>query len=104
MKHTYNIECLLNDGWNPFIKGRSLQYGRGYLEAMRGELPRIPLRLVRSDGKVVEEVTPFDEVGIGQVAGWPTAEQYERAANHALEKARKIRERDEKECKKTLQG
>jgi hypothetical protein len=104
MKHAYNIECPLNDGWNPFIKGCSLQYGHGYLDAMRGELPRKHLRLVRSDGKIVDQVTPFDEVGIGQVAGWPTAEQYERAANNALEKARKIRDHDEKQCKKTLQG
>jgi len=49
--------------------------------------------MVRSDGKIVDEVQAFDDVGIGQVAGWPTAEQYELAAERALEKAKKIREK-----------
>jgi len=60
---------------------------------MRGQMPRLHLRLVRSDGKIMDEIEAHDDVGIGQVAGWPTAEQYESAAERALERARKIRER-----------
>ncbi len=93
MSLTYHIECPCLGKWNPFIKGRSRGYCDGYMDAMRGQLPRLHLRMVRSDGKIVDEVEAFDDVGIGQVAGWPTAEQYELAAERALEKAKKIREK-----------
>jgi hypothetical protein len=52
--------------------------------------------MVRSDGKIVRELTEYEDVGIGMIAGFPTAEQYERAAERALERARKIRENQEK--------
>ena len=92
MKYTYHIECPFMDGWNAFKQG-SRHYCNGYMDAMRGQMPRSHLRLVRSDGKVMDEVMPKDDVGIGMVAGWPTAKQYETAANRALERAGKIRER-----------
>jgi len=92
MKYTYHIECPFMDGWNAFTLG-SRHYCNGYMDAMRGQMPRVHLRLVRSDGKVMDEVMPKDDVGIGMVAGWPTAEQYETAADWALERAGKIRER-----------
>lgn len=63
---------------------------------MRGEMPRVHLRMVRSDGKIVCELAAHDDVVIGMIAGFPTAEQYERAAERALETARKIRENQEK--------
>jgi hypothetical protein len=66
------------------------------MDAMKGEMPRIHLRMVRSDGKIIREITEYDDVGIGMITGFPTAEQYERAAERALERARKIRENQEK--------
>lgn len=91
MTYTYHIECPYSDKWNAFVKGRTLGYCQGYIDAMRGQRPGIHLRLVRSDGKVVDEVLAQDDVGIGQVAGWPTAQQYEAAAERALARARAIR-------------
>ena len=90
--YTYHIECPFLGGWNAFIKGRSRGYCDGYLDAMRGQRPSLHLRLVRSDGKVMDEVEAHDDVRIGMVAGWPTAEQYEAAAERALARAQKIRE------------
>ena len=63
---------------------------------MKGEMPRVHLRMVRSDGKIIREITEHDDVGIGMIAGFPTAEQYERAAERALERAKKIRDNQEK--------
>lgn len=97
MSHTYHIECPFLEKWNAFIKGRSLGYCQGYMDAMRNDYPRLHLRLVRSDGKIMDEITANDDVAIGMVAGWPTAEQYESAAERALEKAKKIRDRIKKE-------
>jgi hypothetical protein len=42
----------------------------------------------------MDEIKAHDDVNIGQVAGWPTAEQYEQAAEKALERAKKISEAD----------
>jgi hypothetical protein len=77
--------------WNAFKRG-SRHYCDGYMDAIRGQMPRSHLRLVRSDGKVMDEVLPHDDVGIGMVAGWPSAQQYEAAAERALKRAKKIRE------------
>lgn len=92
MSYSYHIECPFLDGWNKFKEGPK-SYCDGYMDAMRGQLPRLNLRMVRSDGKITQEIEAHDDVGIGMVAGWPTAEQYESAAERALERARKIRER-----------
>lgn len=96
MKYSYRIECPCLGGWNAFVKDQTRSFCDGYMHAMRGQMPRLHLRLVRSDGKIMEEIQAYDDVGIGQVAGWPTAEQYERAANRALERAAKIRENQTK--------
>ncbi len=42
----------------------------------------------------MEEVPAREHVALGIVAGWPTAEQFERAAHKALERARVIRENE----------
>ena len=88
---TYHIETYWNEKWIKIIDG-SKQFCEGYLYARTDYAPRPYLRMVRSDGKIVQELPAVYEVYIGQVAGWPTAEQYERAGNEALEKARVIRE------------
>lgn len=94
MKYTYAIECpnVRGDGWTQFIKYQSKGFCEGYLYAMKGQAPRINLRMVRSDGKIIEEVKAYDDVNIGMIAGWPTPEQYEYAAERALERAKQIRE------------
>ena len=42
----------------------------------------------------MRELEEKTEVRIGQVAGWPTAEQYEAAAKRALERAEAIRNQE----------
>lgn len=90
-KYTYRIECPFGDSWNAFIKDETRDFCLGYLKAMQGQAPRSHLRLIRSDGKLIGEASPKDDVSVGMIAGWPTAEQYERAANEALERANTIR-------------
>lgn len=100
MSYEYHIECPCLGKWNR-IKIGSRHYCDGYMDAMRGQAPRSHLRLVRSDGKVMDEITAYDDVSVGMIAGWPTAEQYERAANTALERAKTIRERSNAEDRRS---
>lgn len=71
-------------------------WGEGYINCSKYQSPRLAHRLVRSDGKVILETKANPNVSIGMVAGFPTAEQYEYAAERALEKAQSIRELSEK--------
>ena len=91
MKYEYYIECFYLDKWLRFKSGLSLQYAKGYFDRHKQDSPRFHTRLVRSDGKIIDEVLERNDVSIGQVAGWPTAEQYEMAAEKALKKAAEIR-------------
>ena len=90
MKYEYHLESFAIDRWCKILQG-SLQYCQGFLDARKDYAPHSAYRLMRSDGRVVEAVAPRVDVCIGQVAGWPTAEQYEYAANKALERAKAIR-------------
>ena len=101
MSRTYGIEVERAPGsWVTLLAMQRLDYARGYLHGRddAGGL-RLAMRLVDSDGRVVDsrEARGLD---IGQIAGWPTAEQYERAAAEAMERARRIRERE----RDTLRG
>jgi hypothetical protein len=59
--------------------------------------PRCAYRIVKNkDDSVVDEILEQNNVFIGMVAGWPTAEQYESAAKRAMEHARLIREKGNK--------
>jgi hypothetical protein len=93
MKHEYHLESFAHGAWVKFLKGFPLQYCQGFLDARKDHAPRLAYRLMRSDGRVMEEVAAREDVNIGQIAGWPSAEQYEAAANKALECAKAIRER-----------
>lgn len=94
MTRTYQIQIKVLDHWSRHID-ESLSYCQGYMEAMRDQGgPFVAMRLMRSDGKVVDEIQELTEVSIGMVAGYPTAEQYEAATERALEKAKVIRERE----------
>lgn len=92
MKHEYHLESFAIGEWLKILQG-SLQYCQGFLDARKDYAPRNAYRLMRSDGRVMEEVPAREDVDIGQIAGWPTAVQYEMAANKALERAKAIRER-----------
>ena len=92
MKYEYHIESFAVGEWLK-IKQGSLQYCQGYMDAHKGHAPRNAYRLMRSDGRVIEEIMAREDVCIGMVAGWPTAEQYEAAASRALAVAKAIRER-----------
>lgn len=91
MKHEYRIESFSGQ-WYKILQG-SMQYCQGFLDARKDYAPRLAYRLMRSDGRIMEEVPARDDVNIGQIAGWPTAEQYEHAAHKALDRAKAIRER-----------
>lgn len=93
-KFEYSIESFFLGKWTKIISNRTLQYCQGYHDGVSGgPTPRLALRVVRSDGKVMENTEAKDDVSIGMVAGWPTAGQYEAAAARALEQAAAIRRR-----------
>ena len=95
MPYNYHLETYAIGQWLK-IKQGSMQYCQGFLDARKDYAPRNAYRLVRSDGKVMEETAAREDVDIGQIAGWPTAGQYEAAGNRALETARAIREQQER--------
>ncbi len=85
---TENGEWFISTGLGDEQRGFLLGYLYGRYDAPP---PRLAMRVIRSDGKLVDERPADDEVSIGMIAGWPTAEQYESAAKRALEKAERIR-------------
>lgn len=96
MKHTYSVQSFFIDKWvNLFTETRD--FCAGYLKASQYNSPRNAYRLIRSDGKVIHELPAATEVGIGMVAGWPTPEQYEAAAQRATAQAARIREQQAKQ-------
>jgi hypothetical protein len=99
MKHEYHLECdfAFDKQWHTFKKGISKNYGHGYIDAMRDQYPRLALRMVDSGGRIMDSVNAASDVSVGMIAGWPTAEQYEVAAQRALEKAAHIRAQQKKE-------
>lgn len=92
-KYIYSVESFYLEKWCRVFKDATREYCEGYLDGYRHEAPRNAMRIVRDDGKVVREIAANEDVAIGMIAGWPTPEQYERAAAKALEKAARIRER-----------
>ena len=90
------VEVLRGDEWIKIVWG-STQYCLGFFDARKDVAPRPAMRMVRhrpkKDPLVVDSCPARDDVNIGQVAGFPSPEQYERAANRALEMAQHIRHR-----------
>lgn len=95
MKTTHEIWTHYLGKWALIIQGTPA-YCRGYLDARLAASPRNAYRLRKPDGTVIYEYPAVEHVSIGQVAGFPTAEQYEHAAQRALEKAAAIRKQQEK--------
>lgn len=94
-KYKYYLEIYCLDKWMQ-IADETRDYCLGYFNASKDQCPRNAIRIRRSDGKILDELKAFDDVCLGMIAGYPTAEQYEFAANRALEKAKIIRERNSK--------
>lgn len=93
MRHYYHLETDLYGKVAKFKTGQ-LNYLAGWMDAMRGRGPTSEIRLVRSDGKIVDTIEANDKVDIGMIAGFPTVEQYERAYNDAIMRAKLIRARE----------
>lgn len=92
MTHQYQIECFTLGKWLKLFSG-GVQFLQGYLDARSDLSPRLAYRIMRSDGKIVEEIKAREDVSVGIVAGFPTAEQYEAAAKRAFDMAAAIRAR-----------
>lgn len=77
----------------PGLGDVSLQYAEGYVTGHHDSpgLARA-IRIVRSDGKVKREEPACAEVSLGMIAGWPSAQQYRRAAAAAIAKAEQLDE------------
>jgi hypothetical protein len=98
VKYTYRFELDLDGEWYcpSGMEDTQLGFLRGYMLGRSDTpAPRRGMRIVRSDGKVMDEYAATTGLDIGLVAGWPTPEQYEEAAKVALERAERIREMNE---------
>lgn len=94
-KHTYSVQVYSETlgKWHSVIAGESRGFAEGYaLGHIDLPAPRLALRVVRDDGKVMQEHPADAELSLGMVAGFPSAEQYETAAANALESAKRLRE------------
>jgi len=79
-------------------------FGEGWLAHHKeAPGPRLAQRLVGPTGKVSETVEALTDVSIGMRAGHPTAEQYEAAAEVALERARQIRAHEQAQLEREQQ-
>ena len=97
-KYTYSIEGWTGREWFTLGGCRDvpMQWALGFLFGRREVCgPTLTLRVMRSDGREVLAEEGKEDVGIGMVAGWPSPEQYERAAERALAKAKRLREMEE---------
>ena len=94
-KYTYAVEVQWLEGWRPIIDAETRDFCLGYLASHRQHPgPRVAVRVVRSDGNVLDTASAEERASLGMVAGFPSAAQYERAAERALASAAVIRERE----------
>jgi len=93
-KHTYTLQVRYNGEWTAFPGGGcGREFGIGYVFACRERPgPRSGIRLVRDDGRVIEEAPELTEASIGLVVGFPSAEQYRAAAARCIARAEQIEE------------
>jgi len=97
-RFSYRFEVDLDGEWYcpAGMQDTQISFLRGYAMGRSDTpAPRLGMRIVRSDGKVMEEWKSTTEVNIGMIAGWPTPGQYEAAAERALETAKRIRAANE---------
>lgn len=95
-KYTYRLEYQYKGEWRELALYNDVPrtWAEGWLSHHRETPgPRHPFRLVRSDGKVVDETSGKEEVSIGMVAGWPTWQQYVRGSIKAMRNATRVHRR-----------
>jgi hypothetical protein len=92
----YSVEVKRGDEWIPITSGTRC-YCLGFFDARQDLAPRLAMAVVQcspqGDRKVIASAPAKDKLHIGQVAGFPTPEQYEAAAAKALTTAQHIRSR-----------
>lgn len=89
----YLVQVKHGDRWVTVCSEDSRSFCQGYL-ARVFDVPGVRLGWRLYDSKrerVLSELRPQADVSLGQVAGWPSAEQYEAAAARAMEQAQRIR-------------
>ena len=94
-KYTYRVEVHhAHYGWVKLLEDPSRLCAAGYFMGRTdARMPPSPaMRLIRSDGKVIDDIPEDAEVSVGMVAGFPTPEQYEAAAERAVATAKRLRE------------
>lgn len=89
-KYTYKAEVHTGGSWYRLFE-MPKDYCLGYIGRARESSPRLAMRVIRSDGVVIDSIEKSDDVQIGMVASWPRPEQYEAAARRALATAEQIR-------------
>lgn len=93
-KYTYRVEVQHESSgtWKPVVTDETRDFCLGYVVAIqRLPPPRAALRIVRGDGKVIDQRDRHDRVALGIVLGLPAPEQYEDAARRAIEEAAHLR-------------
>jgi hypothetical protein len=101
MKYTYSVESHFCGKWCKLFT-ETRDFCLGYFTHAKYDHPRNALRIMRSDGKVIQEMEADAEVSVGMIASFPTAAQYEYAAKIALEKAERIRKLESKRNENNL--
>lgn len=96
MSSLYSVVAQHGDRWVKVCDG-SCNYCDGWLDARVLQRPHLAMRLIRPDGTLMRDIQQRDDVSIGQVAGFPAPEQYEAAANKALQLAKAVRERQKEQ-------
>lgn len=61
-RYDYRVEIHWMGEWWSITGPRSLGYCQGFMDAREGMAPRPAYRLQRSDGKILSELLPRDEV------------------------------------------
>lgn len=94
-RHTYCLHVQDDSGrWHKTFGDVSRSEGAGYLMCHREcPAPRLPVRLVRSDGRVVDESPGLEGASLGAGVGFPEVHTYLFAAARAIEAAVAIQER-----------
>ncbi len=91
-RYKYRIEVHYNDAWRDVVglADVHLEWGRGWMDNQRTYPgPRVAYRLVREDGKVMDDAPALDELSCGAL---PQAQGYQwpyiaGAAERALRRA-----------------
>lgn len=92
-RYTYETQVFSVSTWVTVASG-SRGYCTGFFHAhAEHPSPRLASRLVRSDGVVLDERKASEGAALGMVAGFPSPEQYERAAAKAQASADLLRKR-----------